>query len=67
MRGISKNITLRGERKKNINNNIMVFSAESLINRQDFGVSWNRPFQKIAGMMVSDEVKILLNINIKEI
>ena len=67
MRGISKNITLRGERKKNINNNIMVFSAESLIDRQDFGVSWNRPFQKIAGMMVSNEVKILLKIKVKEI
>ena len=67
MRGISKNITLRGERKKNINNNLMVFSVESLIDRQDFGVSWNRPFQKIAGMMVSNEVKILLNIKINEI
>ena len=67
MRGISKNITLRGERKKNINNNIMVFSAEFLIDRQDFGVSWNRPFQKIAGMMVSNEVKILLNIKVNEI
>ena len=67
MRGISKNITLRGERKKNINNNLMVFSAESLIDRQDFGVSWNRPFQKIAGMMVSNEVKILLKIKINEI
>ena len=66
MRGITKNITLRGERKKNINNN-MVFSAESLIDRQDFEISWNRPFQKIAGMMVSNEVKILLNIKVKEI
>ena len=66
MRGVTKNITLRGERKKNINNN-MVFSAESLIDRQDFEISWNRPFQKIAGMMVSNEVKILLNIKVKEI
>ena len=66
MRGITKNITLRGERKKNINNN-MVFSAETLIDRQDFEISWNRPFQKIAGMMVSNEVKILLNIKVKEI
>ena len=66
MRGITKNITLRGERKKNINNN-MVFSAESLIDRQDFEISWNRPFQKIAGMMISNEVKILLNIKVKEI
>ena len=65
MRGITKNIILRGERKKNINNN-MGFSAESLIDRQDFGISWNRPFQKIAGMMVSNEVKILLKIKVKE-
>ena len=66
MRGVTKNITLRGERKKNTNNK-MVFSAESLIDRQDFEISWNRPFQKIAGMMVSNEVKILLNIKVKEI
>ena len=66
MRGITKNIILRGERKKNINNN-MVFSAESLIDRQDFGISWNRPFQKIDGMMVSNEVKVLLKIKVKEI
>ena len=65
MRGVTKNITLRGERKKNTNNK-MVFSAESLIDRHDFGISWNRPFQKIAGMMVSNEVKILLNIKVKE-
>ena len=67
MRGITKNITLRGERKKNINNKKMVFSAEALIDRQDFGVSWNRPLQKIAGMMVSNEVEILLKIKVKEI
>ena len=66
MRGITKNITLRGERKKNTDNKI-VFSAESLIDRQDFGISWNRPFQKIAGMMVSNEVKILLNVKLKEV
>ena len=48
-------------------NNKMFFSAESVIDRQDFGISWNRPFQKIAGMMVSNEVKILLNIKVKEI
>ena len=66
MRGVTKNITLHGERKKNTNNK-MVFSAESLIDRQDFGISWNRPFQKIVGKMVSNEVKILLNIKISEI
>ena len=66
MRGITKNITLHGKRIKIINNE-MVFSAESLIDRQEFGISWNRPFQKIAGMMVSNEVKILLNVKLKEV
>ena len=66
MRGVTKNITLHGKRIRIINNE-MVFSAESLIDRQEFGISWNRPFQKIAGMMVSNEVKILLNVKLKEV
>ena len=60
MRGVTKNITLHGKRIRIINNE-MVFSAESLIDRQEFGISWNRPFQKIASMMVSNEVKIIKN------
>ena len=56
MRGVTKNITLHGKRIR-IMNNEMVFSAESLIDRQEFGISWNRPFQKIAGMMVSKKLR----------
>jgi polyisoprenoid-binding protein YceI len=66
MRGLTKNIILYGERKTSSGDDF-IFSATSIINRQDFGISWNRPFQKIAGMMVSDEVKILLDIKIKEV
>ena len=66
MRGVTKDVILYGERKTNAKDSI-IFSATSTINRQDFGISWNRPFQKIAGMMVSDEVKILLDIKIKEV
>jgi len=61
MRGVKKEIILEGEKSKDSRGNLF-FEATSIINRQDFGISWNRPFQKIAGMMVSNEVKIFLKI-----
>ena len=63
IRGIKKEISLEGDRKISAESDLF-FEATSIINRQDFGVSWNRPFQKIAGMMVSNEVKIILEIKI---
>ena len=55
MRGIKKEIILEGEKTTDSNDNLF-FNAISIIDRQDFGISWNRPFQKIVGMMVSNEV-----------
>jgi len=66
MRGIKKEIILEGEKITDLNDNLF-FNAISIIDRQDFGLSWNRTFQKIAGMMVSDEVKILLKIKMTQI
>ena len=66
MRGVKKEIILEGEKTKDSNGNLF-FKAISIINRQDFGISWNRPFQKIAGMMVSNEVKIVLKIKMIQI
>ena len=66
MRGIKKEIILEGEKTSDSNDNLF-FNAISIIDRQDFGISWNRPFQKIAGMMVSNEVKILLKIKMTQI
>ena len=66
MRGIKKEIILEGEKTTDPNDNLF-FNAISIIDRQDFGISWNRPFQKIAGMMVSNEVKILLKIKMTQI
>ena len=66
MRGVKKEIILEGEKTKDSNGNLF-FNAISIINRQDFGISWNRPFQKIAGMMVSNEVKIVLKIKMTQI
>ena len=65
MRGIKKEIILEGEKTTDINGDLF-FNAISIINRQDFGISWNRPFQKIAGMMVSNEVKIVLKIKMTQ-
>jgi polyisoprenoid-binding protein YceI len=65
MRGIKKEIILEGGKKTDINGDLF-FHAISIINRQDFGISWNRPFQKIAGMMVSNEVKIVLKIKMSQ-
>ena len=66
MRGIKKEIILEGEKTTDINGDLF-FNAISIINRQDFGIAWNRPFQKIAGMMVSNEVKIVLKIKMTQI
>jgi len=65
MRGIKKKIILEGEKTTDSKGNLF-FNAISTINRQDFGISWNRPFQKIAGMMVSNEVKIILKIKMTQ-
>ena len=66
MRGIKKEIILQGEKTTDTNGNLF-FTAITIINRQDIGISWNRPFQKIAGMMVSNEVKIVLKIKMTQI
>ena len=59
--GEKKEIYLEGKRKLSSESDLF-FEATSIIDRQDFGVSWNKPFQKIAGMMVSNKVKIFLKI-----
>ena len=67
MRGVKKEIILEGKRKISSDESGLIFQATSIINRQDFGISWNKPFQKIAGMMVSDNVKIILAIKMTKI
>ena len=66
MRGVKKEIILEGGKTKDSTGNLF-FNATAIINRQDFGISWNKPFQKIAGMMVSNEVKIVLKIKMTQI
>ena len=66
MRGVKREIILEGEKISDSSGDLF-FNATSIINRQDFGISWNRPFQKIAGMMVSNEVKIFLKIKMVQL
>ena len=64
MRGVTKPISLQGFKLKTDNDNLK-FKASTIINRLDFDIKWNRPFQKIAGMLVSNDVRIILDVTFK--
>jgi polyisoprenoid-binding protein YceI len=67
MRGVSKKIDLPfkiiGKVKNSRGNTKLGVESELVINRQDFGVSWNRTLDS-GGLVVSDEVKIELDIQL---
>ena len=66
MHGVTKDVVLdvdgpSGEVKDPYGNIKVGASATAVINRQDFGVSWNAKLDK-GGVVVGDEVKITLDI-----
>ena len=61
IRNISQPITLEGQLLGSMPGRVS-FQAEGQINRQDFDVKWNKPIQQAAGMMVSDEVDLLIEV-----
>jgi polyisoprenoid-binding protein YceI len=61
IRNISQLITLEGQLLGSMPGRV-AFQAEGQINRQDFDVKWNKPIQQAAGMMVSDEVDLLIEV-----
>jgi len=61
IRNISQPITLEGQLLGSMPGRV-AFQAEGQINRQDFDVKWNKPIQQAAGMMVSDEVDLLIEV-----
>ena len=61
IRNISQPITLEGQLLGSMPGRV-AFQAEGRINRQDFDVKWNKPIQQAAGMMVSDEVDLLIEV-----
>ena len=65
MHGVTKEISIpvsiSGPVNSPMGGKVIGISAETTINRQDFGISWNKTLDS-GGYMVSDEVKIMVNI-----
>ncbi len=65
IRGVTKEIsipvTIAGPVNSPFGTKVIGFAGETKINRQDFGVSWNKALDT-GGYVVSDEVKILVNV-----
>ena len=65
MHGVTKEIsillTIAGPVKGPMGGEVIGLSAETTINRQDFGVSWNKALDS-GGYVVGDEVKISVNL-----
>ena len=64
IRGVTKTVTLDvrflGQGKSPFADTRVGFSAHTVINRHDFGVSWNSPMQD-AGVVVGDDVIITVD------
>jgi len=68
MHGIKKEITFDAVFNGITNTDkgrIMGFGISGSLNRKDFGLTWNAPIEK-GGVMVSEEVKLDINIEAKE-
>ena len=65
IKGVTKPVTLdvtfNGQGVNPWGMTVAGFSAETKINRKEFGIEWNAPLEA-GGVMVSDEVKISLEI-----
>lgn len=64
MHGVTKEISIpvmiSGPVKSPMGGDVIGLSGETTINRQDFGISWNKALDT-GGFMVGDEVKISVN------
>lgn len=69
MHGITKEITFDAKFNGITNTDkerVMGFEISGTLSRQEFGLTWNAPIEK-GGVMVSDEVKLDINAELKEI
>jgi polyisoprenoid-binding protein YceI len=70
MHGITKEITFDSEfngLSTDMNKNkVMGFEISGVLSRKDFGLIWNAPIEQ-GGVVVSDEVKLDINIECKEL
>ena len=65
LHGVTKEVTLKGEFEGRAadpwGGRRVGYTAQTAINRKDFGLSWNQALET-GGVMVSDEVRIELNV-----
>ncbi len=65
MRGVTKQVTLPvsflGEGKDPWGNEKMGFETSATLNRQDYGISWNKTLDQ-GGVLVGDEVKVQVSV-----
>ena len=65
MRGVTKQVTLPvtflGEGKDPWGNEKMGFETQTTLNRQDYGISWNKTLDQ-GGVLVGDEVKVQVSV-----
>jgi len=67
IRGVTREVVLDtdylGQIKDAWGNQRAGFEARTEINRKDYGLNWNAPLEQAGGMLVSDSVKLTLNIS----
>lgn len=65
IRGVTREValdtTFTGRAKSPWGQEVAGFSAETAINRKDFGLTWNRSLET-GGVLVADEIKIFIEI-----
>jgi polyisoprenoid-binding protein YceI len=59
-KSVTLNVDLKGLTADPWGNEKMVFTATTKIVRKDFGISWNQPMDKVAGMVVGDDVEVMI-------
>lgn len=71
IRGVTKAVVLDteylGQMKDAFGNERVGFEATAQINRKDFGLNWNAPLEQAGGLLVSDNVKLTLNVSATQV
>jgi polyisoprenoid-binding protein YceI len=64
LNGVTKPVTLnvdyKGATSDPWGNEKIVFSATTKIARKDFGITWNKPMAKAAGLVVGEDVDVVI-------
>jgi polyisoprenoid-binding protein YceI len=64
LNGVTKPVTLnvdyKGVTADPWGNEKIIFSATTKIDRKEFGITWNKPMAKVAGVVVGEEVDVII-------